>query len=494
MKGCPAAHRELSGHGVYMGKGFRKFQRKMRVGAVIRAFLFGLSLGTVTMAALWLVAKRTATEPSLERYAVIGGAVALVGIAVVLALILPTDKRLARRLDRSLALGEKVQTMVAFRRDSGDMATLQRQDTERILVETPRRRVKGVCTWLFVLLPVLACLAVVGTVLVPAKEPPTPPPVVDNTFSLTPWQEQALKDLIETVRTSDMEAEPKEAVIIRLESLLIQLKSIKKESTMKETVIGTISSIHEVVSEHNTYDLIADAMANSPVEAVNRLGTSIRSLQPLLVGDQMNRLTEALTTDVRAETALLLASSIVQALKNTGVDTDNEVYTALADLAASLTAVTGETTDDEIAARMAEAEVAINNALYIQATNEQVEEDTIYRLLTIFGLAVSDLPDDLLTEIEDEDKTNSYDDKDDEDDEIHAGGLGTGEMIYGSDDMIYDPDSGTYVTYGEVIDAYFARISEQLADGKLSSELEDILTDYFAMLFNGTTADGGQGS
>ena len=59
-------------------------------------------------------------------------------------------------------------------------------------------------------------------------------------------------------------------------------------------------------------------------------------------------------------------------------------------------------------------------------------------------------------------------------------------MIFGSNDTIYDPDRDAYVTYGEVIGGYYAKISELLVDGNLPPELEEALGDYFAILFNGS--------
>ena len=204
-----------------MGKGFSKFKRKLRTGAFIRAVIFGLSLGVVTFALRWLSDKLTATEPIFIGYVFPASLVAAVSFIIMLLILLPTQKRIARRVDAHLNLGEKVQTMLAFRKDVSPMAELQRNDTDRILRETPRRKVKGVATWLFILIPIVSCLCAAGTLLVPAKQPPEPPPVVENNFSMTPWQEQALNDLIEKVKASNMENEPKEGTVKQLESLLI---------------------------------------------------------------------------------------------------------------------------------------------------------------------------------------------------------------------------------------------------------------------------------
>ena len=152
-----------------MGKGFSKFKHKLRLGAAIRSVVFGLSLGGITVAAFWLIAKLTAQDPDFITFALYGGAIALTGAVTMLLILLPTGKRIARRVDKHLALGEKTQTMLAFRKDQSPMAILQREDTDRILLNTPKRRVKGVCTWLFILIPVVSALTLTGTALIPAN-------------------------------------------------------------------------------------------------------------------------------------------------------------------------------------------------------------------------------------------------------------------------------------------------------------------------------------
>lgn len=466
-----------------MSKGFLKFKRKLWIGAVLRAVSVGVSMGILAFALQWLIAKMTAATPEFFLYGFSSALIALGGFTVILLILLPTNKRVARLLDRRLGLGEKVQTMLAFRRDEGDMAALQREDTDRILRETPKKRVKGVCAWLFVTVPVVALLGMVGTVLVPAQEPPAPPPVVDNNFSITPWQEQALQDLIEKVKASDMETEPKEGVVKQLESLLIKLRNTKKESVMKETVISTIESIHTIVSDHNTYDVIASALLRIPSQSVQELGGAIDSLKTVLIGDWFNATAEALTMD--GHDAPMIATGITQALTTSKVAADNEVHMVLMAFAVELTSITEEAANDTIDSLLAKTEEALNAALYIQITNETVEDDTIYTLLSIFGIKASEVPDHVFNDPDDPRAEGDYEQEDDLD-KIHGGGLGSGEMIFGSDDTIYDPEKNTYVKYGEVLDSYYARITDMLVDGNLPPELEEALSDYFAILFNGS--------
>ena len=86
-----------------MGKGFTKFRRKLGLGAVLRAAVFGLSLGIVTLSALWLYAKMTVAEPDFIDYALYGGIVAAIGLLIMLLILLPTKKRIAKRVDQQLS-------------------------------------------------------------------------------------------------------------------------------------------------------------------------------------------------------------------------------------------------------------------------------------------------------------------------------------------------------------------------------------------------------
>ena len=470
-----------------MGKGFLKFKRKLRTGALIRGLIFGLSVGAVLFAVLWLTDKQEAVQPGFIRYARLSGCVAAGGFLLMTLLLLPGKRRVARRVDHYLRLGEKTQTMLAFRKDTHPMAILQREDTDRLLQSTPRRKVKGVCTWLFVLIPVVAALTVTGVAVMPAKQPPEPPPVVESNFAITPWQTQALKDLIEKVKTSDMEAEPKEGVVKQLESLLIKLSSIKKEPAMKEAVISCIEGIHTVVSEHNTYDVLAQALFKSPSDSVQDLGGAINSLQALLVGEWMNTTKTSLLEG--AMSPQTLATGITQGLTLSGISTKNEVHIALLSFTVQLASLT-EVNEETVSPVIAVAEQALKEALFVQATNEEVEDDTIYTLLSIFGIKASEVPEHVFNDPEDPRGEDNYDEQDDLD-HINSGGIGTGEMIFGSNDTVYDPNREAYVAYGEVLKEYYARITELLVDGNLTPELEEALNDYFAILFNGSENKNG---
>ncbi len=471
-----------------MGKGFRKFKRKLWFGTVVRALLAGLSVGAMAVAGQWLYAKLAICEVDLIRYALRAGVPALIAMTVVLICLWPTDRRLARRLDRHLGLGEKVQTMVAFRRDIGDMATLQREDTERILAATPRRRARGACTWLFAALPLVAAFCVVGTVLVPAKEPPAPPPVVDNTWYLDVFREQKLLDLIEEVKASDMEETPRESVVNELKRLLTTLKNVRKESYMKDEVLNSIRAVYTTVNDYNTYDIVAMAMMDTPITAVGDLGNSVLSRENLLISEQIRAMYATLDVADRQTTAIALANAIEQAVTRSGVIADNDFAVSLVTTATALRGVTDEMADDALEELCVAAEDALTDSLEPQFINAGMRDYTVQRLMEIFGIPAEDLPPELIEDGYTPGDKGNYK-PDDEDDQLHAGGLGSGEVIFGSDDTIYDPHTDEYIAYGEVLARYYATVKEYISGGSTSEELEDMLYDYFAMLSGGIDKD-----
>ena len=160
-----------------MNKGFLKFKRRMWYRAAIKGVIAGLSLGALVSAAYATYQKVNAVEPELVVCALLGAAVAVVVGLIVFLLSRPTNKRLAQRIDKDLALGEKVQTMLAFKKSDDTIAVLQREDADRRLLEAPARRVKERHWWKHILSPLLASAMVAVACITPLKviEPPPLP-------------------------------------------------------------------------------------------------------------------------------------------------------------------------------------------------------------------------------------------------------------------------------------------------------------------------------
>jgi len=78
---------------------------------------------------------------------------------------------------------------------------------------------------------------------------------------------------------------------------------------------------------------------------------------------------------------------------------------------------------------------------------------------------------------------------DGDDDKVRPGGFGKGEMVYPSDEMLYDPDKREHVNYGELLEEYYSRVLEQIRDNEFSEELEQSIREYFEILLIGSKQD-----
>lgn len=485
-----------------MGQGYQKFKRRAVWGAWVKACLLGLALG-LAIASGWLLAdKLLGNHPRWMLYGMVGGGVAPVTAALMLVRLFPTDRRLARRLDASLDLGEKVQTMIAYRRDDTPMVMMQRQDTEAILAAAPTKRARSKRWWLHTVTPVLAMALAVSAMLVPAQAEASELAPTDPKFRLTEWQEMMMNQLINEVRTSNMEVTPKTLTVQELESLLVNVKNATRESVMKAAVVDAIVKVHGIVKDHTTYPEVGRALNASANEHLRSWSGKVVKGDPIGLGESLDTTRQLL--EVLGETDMLtgLAAALEQALAETASDVADPLYRGFSDMKDALASVAAEA-DGMTTAQLTEAldrvfyaaDGSLSGALQQQRFNQTVRDDVIVTLMAIFALTAEDLPPEVLPSSAMDDALDGKDDYDpgeQETDETkdNGGGLGTGDMLYGSNEPIYDPGKDAYVVYGEVLNEYYARISEMLVDGSLSPELEEMITRYFESLYDSTAKSG----
>ncbi len=485
-----------------MGNGFRKLKRKVRTGAVLRSVMIGLSLGIIVVAALWLLAKLTGAQPELVRYGILGGGIALVVSLGLMAFLVPSEKRLARKLDRKLGLDEKVQTLVAFKGDQSDMAQLQREDTDRILQETSTKKLRSKYGWLLAILPVLACGSLVAALVVPARGEPGKRPVDNTSWLMDVYTEQKVKDLIDYVKTSGMQEELRSGVTAQLETLLTELKAVNKKAAMQETVVDAIIDIHDLALRFDKHTTIISSLKATTSGTVTQLGAYINTMdEEKLIrfmtgitlapqadageGEKDPSLVDMLMEGTPAENASQMAQALRQALETSGQEESNPIYMALAELASALETVTAATTREQMLELVTQAQNAIAKAIEQPGLDRGVEKYTINRLLAIFAIPATELPPEILAAFENEIGQKPVKPGESDKENGSSGGYVTGEFVVGSDDSIYDPNQEKQVPYGEVIRDYLKIMTDSL-DGTLSPELEEMITDYFAILLRKT--------
>ena len=153
-----------------MNAEFEKIRKKIRLNTLIKSVLLGTSFGLLSVGVLLLVfiLKEIAFLPLYYILIGIGGAV-LVFIASFLILN-RNEKSIARKLDRDLGFGEKVQNMVEFKDEEGDMIALQRQDADERLGNASPKALKLGRLWQYFVVFALATALFLVAVFIPVKE------------------------------------------------------------------------------------------------------------------------------------------------------------------------------------------------------------------------------------------------------------------------------------------------------------------------------------
>ena len=483
-----------------MGEGFKKFKRKMCAGAWIRGSLLGVAVGCVIAAVLITLLKFELLniDRIILLIASVAPAIAVAGITVLV--LMPSEKRAAKKIDSALNFGERAQTMVAYKQYSGPMIALQRADADSRLRASSARGVglRGIVA--FTVAFVLAAAMLVTAFVIPGKAEESNGSGGEEKipWKISEYQRVALEDLIREVKESEMEQEAKDSTADVLEDLLYSLTSVvETEDEMKETVVAAIVDVDLISDRSNTYLAISRKMLESEDDSMQKLGKIIELLDPLSVRDKMDVLyvSNFMVSDVSGA-ATAFAVGIEQALER--ALTDNGIYLniALYNFADSLRLVAGDgdPSNDDLQTDNAFSSACdeLVDALSYQKVNLEMRDKIIAKLKELFGIKDDELPDLNANQPSQGEVGGNKDEEDvkpdeDEDEVVSDGGIGTGNVIYGSDESyIYDPEKKETVLYGESLGAYHGKYLEDVLSGKISDEFKDLLDAYFDVLFSGT--------
>ena len=500
--------------GFFMNDNFIGLRRRILIATVIKAVLFGLSVGLIVSSAIALSQRLIIESVNwLLCSLILVGLLLLVG-GIYFLLSYPTEKRVAKRLDSGLALKEKVQTMLAYKKSEGSIYDLQRDDTNKALdgAKIVTIGVKSIIAFTHCIL--LGAGMVVATALIPDKpEPPTVTP-----FELTEIQIDAIEEIILYVSNSEMDEPYKTNVAASLTSMLDDLKlvtTVEDRDVILDATISAIllegdnsSSALEIITELWRTDFVT---AKLLAKAVNYYDLpKLDDWEKYLV--KANDLKSAFTYKANDEnepteeeileiTKILFATSgekIITALAASKINEDDALYKVLLRLASANevdekfgTRLYGYQTLSEIiniigykdAQRELDSTFTIlNNEIFSvisqHRTNTETAEYAVTKICALFSYPIPKFERPQLIE-------SSTDDSSDENDPGGvSGGIGEGTK-YGSDDLVYDPLSNTYVEYGVIIEKYHALMNGKAESGEYTEEERLALIKYFDILYNG---------
>ncbi|MCH5350971.1 MAG: hypothetical protein J1F39_03270 [Clostridiales bacterium] len=499
-----------------MGEGFKKKKRKFLQAAIIKSAVCGISFGLFAFGAVFLALKLFGVTLNNAIYAVIAVGVALLGGGAAFLLLKPSDKKVAAELDSRYGLNEKVQSALAFSGAEGAVNEMLQADTDARLLALPKDKFEFKRIWKVFLIAILSVAVFVSSLVVPSRLTlaeggdgggggETVIPTAQ--FVFTEDQMDALQELIDNVNGSKLNASVKAEVVAELNKLVNNLMFAEYNSEMIEYVDFATAGVDKVVKQPLTYKAIANALGSAGqnvlakmiADGVQTAYTQVAITNYTSVDDfYANRVTlvgqtidndlsaffdyllknESASSDADEETPSIgvvekTFTEIYLALSVSGADEDDGLRTVLFDLAKGL-AQSGVLTNDVSFIFDVKFKAELSDHAYRLAVTKYVTN----RIREIFKLKI---PSDEIFVPTYSQAPDLGDSKDDP----SQGGFGKGDMLYGSDDAVYDPITGEYRKYGEIFNDYYAAVEALLRDGNLTEEQKAVIRAYFEILFSG---------
>ncbi len=474
-----------------MKNNFTRVRRRSRFFSFLLAFLTSVGVGVISAAVLIFVFKLKGD--ALSHYWFIGSIVLTALSAFVLYKIFaPSEKKLAKRLDEEEDLSEKMRTMLALRGSEEVFAVLQREDAEEKLGKKRVRtlRKNQIISALLVMIVSAGCLA--GAMLVPAKAE-TPEPPLDE-FDKE-WIISDLNEIILIVENSLITDSLKENVVLKLRGLVDFVVEHDLMSEIKAEAVTVVIDTNKELKKVNTAQGIGEALSKSANEDILSLGNGLVSLSGNTVNKALRSLSESIVADSYDRLIAASASDELSvALSNS--DSSSALVRTLKNLASAIRNYADFGAAD-MSVAFADAMGTLTTEVMIQFLNRNTVQTVTSRLCALFGILQSDLDaeSDEPIEIEppaadDDGSEEDGSDKEEPDKDMDSGGLGTGEMIYGSNDMIYDYRTNTYIHFGELLAEYRARANEKVNDGKFEEDFAEFVKSYFRKISESGSENG----
>ena len=507
-----------------MDQNFVKFKRKALTICWIKTALIGFGCGTLLAGVFLLLTKfEVITMRPIFPWLIGLGAMLLSG-GVTFLLSYKTDRALARFLDEEFALSERTQTMLAYGDKTGTLYDLQRDDANASLAAVPVENFKFKHLWIYI---VCACIGlgsfISGLVITPEEEViPEPPP---EAFAITDIQVAAMEELIVYVENSAMQSPYKENVTLSLRDLLDGLKAATTVTEKDELLATAMDDIFDETDDSSTAVELMNALWTTEADGMKRLAETL-NYYDWTKGDEWTDFTTELAefrtsfvhTDsvtenpdaalMATDTAALLLrteSNVTLALTRAGVpNTDglfihltrfasaNESYDngthlyGCSTLSAQTETLGYERAQKELDATFSLLGAEIYHALEQHAANTSTGEYAMTRLDELFdcGLPKFERPNFYVTSTGDELP-------DGEEGGGGMGGIGSG-AVYGSDDLVLDPITNTYVEYGTILDKYYALMFGKVEEGNYTEQEKEAMEKYFAILYGGFDEEEGE--
>lgn len=471
-----------------MNQGFYKFKKRLLLFAYLKASALGLLFGALAFCTLFVLEKRDLISLGIIPIAAISlGAFAL-GFGLLLLLIYPTDKKVAVLLDDTFLLGESVRTMLAFKDERGVIIDVQRTTTAMRLDGISPKGLRLKRLWTLILCITLSAALLCTAFVVPAvAEPPEEDPIVDDYEK--DWRIASLRALIQRVEADKFaDGQMKEKFITELEGLISAVSATNKEMVMKLAAVAAVVAVDDAYRYHNTAQTLGEELSSLNEPLLKALGAALSKLDRSDVEDALADIADALGDSSEEDKLSTFNDVFSAALRRCTVkNTTEELYVAVVAFSNSLKTI-ADSSPANLSSAISDAAEELadsaSDALLLQKDNDNLYTAVRDELVSIFGITESDLEGTDVTLPEDSTQgelTPPEEEEEEEKDPTNSsGGYGVGENLVGSDDLVYDPNTGEYRKYAEILNDYYDKY-DSVRD-EMDDELEDEVADYFDKL------------
>ncbi len=472
-----------------MEDSFIKFKKKIILEILIKCLIISLSIGLISFSLPYLIIKINKIQFNILYLILIGLGVSIVLFVLLFLILLPNDKKVAVKLDKKLNLNQKVQTMVEYQNEDSFMISLQRQNTNSILSNISIKSLSMKFSAIFFVLIGLALSLCITAFAMPNQNETPEPGIVDPGYSMDDWTLLSLKQLVEYVEASNINESLKTKYVNELNGLIDTLEDTDKQSEMIETVKNAIRNIELELDIINTNNEIYTVLKGVSHTYVVTLASKINDLDLEAIS---NALDGFITSINGAPEAIdLLDLNFAQVLKSSTVNKNDEGYNSLIKLNNELLKIKNETDlFNKVVEVINEQKGFILAAFTKQFDNKTVSEYVVNELRDIFGLYENNGNNQGNNNPNNQNGNGNQNNQGTEKPPYNGdvdGGYGTGEVILGSDDSMFDPEKGK-VEFKDVISNYQNDIIGRLEEGKIPEELKEYFEYYYDILF-GTLED-----
>ncbi len=487
-----------------MSEGFNNLKKKFKINAILSTILSGLGSGVLITSLLLLIFKLNALDFN-PLFILVGVAATLITASIVFVCLYPFDLRLAKYIDKRLGGKEEAQTMLACKNKNGDMVELQRETTNSRILSIPKKETRVLSMWISAIVMALAIIMLIISLVVPKATVPEPPKEPEKEFEFTDEKLTALQNLIDSVKASKLQNDVKNSVVSELEELLDKLyieegEKPVTEKEMKALVVDTILSCRALIDKVDYCDDIGALLAKSNHDFLTGLGTSLIDYDSALLRDAIENVKKNTNTSNIDDTLDEIYTELSLVSKEANVPNDYNAYIALNTFLNEVNKIIeGRKNGYSLGAALEFFNDALPplfdslaNRLPIEKSNEEQKEYITTRLMEIFGLTKNDVFGDDESQV-----TNPETPEPDDDDKQNEGGMGSGNTIFGSNELVYYPKLDIITEYGTAIDGsttvigeYYARVIEAIMNGNYSPEVAEYLRNYFNHLYNTSENEG----